>query len=112
MLPPRVPRAPRVRITATEIASASSASPTSAAATIAATAAICGTPLFDVWETGPLVFCLPDVSACCRVVCGVVVVAGCFFLCVCCVCLTLANYLMPLRCSGACRGGLAIGWPS
>jgi hypothetical protein len=84
MLPPREPRAPRVRITATETTSASSASTTSAVATIAATAAMCGTPLFDVWETGTIGFCLPDVVACC-VVCDVFVV-GCFFLCVCCVC--------------------------
>ena len=56
MLPPRAPRGPRVRTTATEMISASSASTTSAAATIAATAAICGTPLSDVLETGTIAF--------------------------------------------------------
>ena len=74
-----------MRITATEMISARSASTTSAAATIAATAAICGTPLSDVLETGTIAFGLPDVR--CRLRGGLrVVLAGCFFLCVVCVC--------------------------
>ena len=85
MLPPRAPRGPRVRITATEMISATSASTTSAAATIAATAAICGTPLSDVLETGALTFGLTVGCAGFVTVCGGVL-AGCFFLCVLCAC--------------------------
>jgi hypothetical protein len=83
MLPPRAPRGPRVRITATEMISATSASTTSAAATIAATAAIWGTPLSDVLGAATIAFGLPDDGAGFLSVCCVVLV-GCFFLCVVC----------------------------
>jgi len=83
MFPPPASRGPRVRIRATEMTTASSASTTRIAATIAATAAICGTPLSDVLETGTIAFGLTVLSG--FGVCGVVL-AGCFFLCVVCVC--------------------------